>query len=197
VRKLPAPAAYHPAIAEIVTERLVLRPLRAGDLPAFVAYRRDPGVARYQDWDAGYSMAEAERFLAEQRGLELGRPGAWVQLAAVERGEGALVGDCAARVMTEPPATAEVGVTLAPAGQGRGLAREAVEALVTALFDDHDMHRVIAHTDDRNGAAHRLFEALGFRCEARLVEADRFKGEWATLRIYAVLEREWRSRRRG
>ena len=27
--------------------------------------------------------------------------------------------------------------------------------------------------------------------EARLVEADWFKGEWTTLRTYAVLRREW------
>jgi len=26
-----------------------------------------------------------------------------------------------------------------------------------------------------------------------LVEADWFKGEWSTLRIYAVLDREWRA----
>jgi RimJ/RimL family protein N-acetyltransferase len=37
----------------------------------------------------------------------------------------------------------------------------------------------------------RVLERLGFRCEARHVEADWFKGEWTTLRVYAVLEREW------
>lgn len=54
------------------------------------------------------------------------------------------------------------------------------------------MHRVFARADDRNTAVHRLLERLGFRREARLVEADWFKGEWTTLRVYAVLEREWR-----
>jgi RimJ/RimL family protein N-acetyltransferase len=53
------------------------------------------------------------------------------------------------------------------------------------------MHRVYAEADDRNVAVHRLLERLGFRCEARLVEADWFKGEWTTLRTYAVLRREW------
>jgi RimJ/RimL family protein N-acetyltransferase len=32
---------------------------------------------------------------------------------------------------------------------------------------------------------------LGFRCEARQVEADWFKGEWSTLCLYAMLNREW------
>lgn len=56
-------------------------------------------------------------------------------------------------------------------------------------------HRVFAEADNRNLPVQRLLELLGFRCEARLVEADRFKGEWSTLRVYALLEREWRARR--
>src|SRR4051812_17000476 len=173
------------------TDRLVLRPLQAGDVDAFVAYRRDPGVARYQGWDTSYSRADAERLLAEQNGVELGTPGAWLQIGAVTRADGALAGDCAVHVPGEPPATAEMGVTFARAHQGRGLAAEALGAVVGELFARHAMHRVLAHADDRNVAVHRLLERLGFRCEARLVEADWFRGAWATLRVYAVLAREW------
>jgi RimJ/RimL family protein N-acetyltransferase len=178
-------------VREIVTERLILRPFAAADLPAFAAYRSAPEVARYQSWDSPYPMAEAERFLASQQGVELGTPGAWVQLAAVGRGDGQLRGDCAVRVLVDQPATAEVGVTFAPTAQGSGLATEALAAVVSRLFEDHGLHRVYAEADDRNPAVHRLFERLGFRCEARLVEADWFKGEWSTLRVFAVLRREW------
>jgi RimJ/RimL family protein N-acetyltransferase len=178
-------------VIEIVTERLRLRPFTADDLPAFVDYRSDPDVARYQSWDTTFSPADAERFLASQDGLEFGRPGPWMQLAAVDRVNGQLCGDCAVRVETDQPATAEVGVSLAPSSQHRGLAGEALGAVVTRLFDDHGMHRIYAQADDRNLAVHRLLEGLGFRCEARLVEADWFKGEWSTLRVFAVLAREW------
>jgi RimJ/RimL family protein N-acetyltransferase len=101
----------------------------------------------------------------------------------------------AVHVETDQPRTAEVGVMFAPATQGRGLATEALGALVTRLFEAHDLHRVHAQADDRNVAVHRLLERLGFRCEGRLVEADRFKGEWCTLRTYAVLQREWRAQK--
>jgi RimJ/RimL family protein N-acetyltransferase len=181
-------------MAEIVTERLLLRPFRADDLPAFVAYRSEPEVARYQSWDSTYTMADAERFLASQRDVELGAPGEWVQLAAVERRTGVLCGDCAVRFVPGQPGTAEVGVTFAPARQGSGLATEALAAVITELFAQHGLHRVYAETDDRNVAVHRLFERLGFRCEGRLVEADWFKGEWSTLRVFAVLRREWAHR---
>jgi RimJ/RimL family protein N-acetyltransferase len=179
-------------VVEIVTERLRLRPFAVDDLAAFVAYRSEPEVARYQSWDTSYSMADAERFLASQDGVELGTPGAWVQLAAIDRRTGTLCGDCAVRVVTDQPATAEVGVTLATEHQGSGLAAEALVAVISELFERHGLHRIYARADDRNVAVHRLLERLGFRCEARLVEADWFKGEWSTLRVFAVLRREWR-----
>jgi RimJ/RimL family protein N-acetyltransferase len=182
-------------VAEIITQRLCLRPFRAGDLAAFVAYRSRPEVARYQSWDTSYSMVDAERFLVSQQAVAFGAPGAWVQLAAVDRHTGTLCGDCAARVVTDQPGTAEVGVTLAPAHQGAGLATEALAAVVTELFEVHGLHRVYAQADDRNVAIHRLLERLGFRCEARLVEADWFKDEWSTLRVFALLRREWREPR--
>ena len=176
---------------EIVTERLVLRLLAREDVPAFAAYRSDPQVARYQSWDTSYSTEDGERLVAAQRGVGFGDPGPWVQVAAVDRATGALCGDCAVRVATDQPRTAEVGVTFAPASQGRGLATEALGAVLARLFEQHDIHRVYARADDRNVPVQRLLEKLGFRCEARLVDADWFKGEWTTLRVYAILRREW------
>ena len=172
------------------TPRLVLRPFAAGDLDAFAAYRADPAVAAYQGWDAGYPRADAERFLAEQERLALGARGEWVQVAIADARDDALLGDCACRILADQPRTAEIGITLAPASQGRGVAREALSALLGVLFGDLGMHRVIAHADDRNRAVQRLLGGLGFRLEARHVEADWFKGEWTTLRVYALLARE-------
>lgn len=179
----------------IPTERLLLRPLLSADLPEFVAYRSDPDVARYQGWDATFSMADATHFLDQVRDVHLGQPGKWLQLAAVHRVSGALCGDVAVRFVVDQPATAEIGVTFARGWQGVGLAREALSALLAVLFGDHGAHRVYAEADDRNGAVHHLLERLGFRCEARLVDADWVKGEWTTLRTYALLDHEWTNRR--
>jgi len=139
-------------------------------------------------------MTDAEGLLAAQADIAFGTPGAWVQIAALDRESGELVGDCAVRVLSDQPATAEVGVTLAPDRQGSGLATEALGAIVAILFEVHHIHRVFGQVDDRNTAVQKLFGRLGFRCEARQVEADWFKGEWTTVRVYAMLEGEWRDR---
>jgi RimJ/RimL family protein N-acetyltransferase len=185
---------------EITTKRLLLRPFQVDDLEAFVAYRSDPEIARYQSWDPTYSMADADRFLNSQRGLLFGQPGEWLQLAIVHREAGTLYGDCAVRVAMDQPVTAEIGITLAQTSQRKGVATEALTGLLTELFEQRGMHRVFAQTDDRNLPVGRLLERLGFRCEARLIEADWFKGEWSTLCLYAMLSREWlgaRPRQRG
>jgi RimJ/RimL family protein N-acetyltransferase len=117
--------------------------------------------------------------------------------AIIDRAADTLYGDCAVRVLTAQPETAEIVVRLARSSQGKGVATEALTAVIEALFERRDMHRVCAETDDRNLAVARLFERLGLRCEARLVEADWFNGEWSTPRIYAMLNREWHDRRRG
>jgi RimJ/RimL family protein N-acetyltransferase len=189
----PSRAADRVAV-ELATERLQLRLFRAADLPAFVAYRSAPEVARYQSWDTSYSMADAERFLSEQQQVAFGEPGGWVQLAAIDRASGALCGDCAVRAVADQPRTAEVGITLAPDRHGLGLAGEALAAVMTRLFEDYELHRIYAQADDRNAAVHRLLERLGFRHEARFVDADWFKGEWSTLRVYAILRHEWDAR---
>jgi RimJ/RimL family protein N-acetyltransferase len=159
-------------VAEIVTERLILRRFRATDLPAFIAYRSDPDVARYQGWDASFSIADAVRFLAEQDAVALGMPGAWTQLAAADRVDGTLHGDCAACISADDRRSAEIGVTVAPASQGRGYATEALTALLTTLCDEHGVERVQAQCHRRNSAVHALLERVGLQREGITDDPD-------------------------
>jgi RimJ/RimL family protein N-acetyltransferase len=149
-------------------------------------------VARYQGWEPDYSEADADRLVAAQPEAP-GPPDEWLQIAIIDRALDTLCGDCAVRVVSVQPATAEIGVTLAREHQGRGLASEALDALLRWLFEDLALHRVFAEADDRNRPVHRVLERLDFRLEARLVDADWHKDEWTTLRIYALLAEEWRA----
>lgn len=172
------------------TERLVLAPLGADDRDAFVAYRRDPDVARWQSWTPEYSATDADHLLAGQPTRFPPSAGEWLQIGVRDAASGALLGDVAVHTVADQPDTYEVGVTVAAEHQRRGVAGEALGAVVAALFDDHGAHRVIATSDQRNAAVARLLTGLGFRHEGRAVEADWFKGEWTTLDTWAILARE-------
>ncbi|MBT1634634.1 GNAT family N-acetyltransferase [Clavibacter tessellarius] len=178
----------------LTTCRLLIEPLEPRDVDDFVRYRRDPDVARYQSWGIDYSRADAERLVAAQPGGRLPSPGGWLQLAVRDAGSGGLLGDVALHLLDAQPDTFEVGVTLARSSQGRGIASEALGAVLDLVFGQERAHRVVASCDSRNDAVARLLTRIGFRRESRQVEADRSKGEWITLDGYALLARERHAR---
>jgi aminoglycoside 6'-N-acetyltransferase len=115
----PSPAAESSADGlELRTARLRLRRMTAADLPAFVAYRRDPEVARYQSWDETFSHDDAVALFAAERRIAVGTPGAWTQIAIEEAATGLLLGDCALHVRADDPRQGEIGFTLARGSQG-------------------------------------------------------------------------------
>lgn len=175
----------------IRTGRLLLSPLGPADRDAFVAYRQEPDVARWQSWTPAFSSADADVLLAAQPNAVVPGSGSWLQIAIRDAESGALRGDVAIHALEEQPDTYELGVTLAPSAQGAGIATEALRAVVDALVGTLDAHRVFALTDERNAPASRVFSRLGFRHEGRAVEADWFKGEWTTVDTWAVLGGEW------
>jgi RimJ/RimL family protein N-acetyltransferase len=179
----------------LLTDRLAISPLTSADAEAFVAYRREPAVARFQSWDVDYSTHDAARLIAGQPDDDLPEPGGWIQLGVRDPGAdageaGVLLGDLAVHTLNDQPSTYELGVTLAPASQGRGVGTEAVARVIDHLFREAGAHRMVAFCDARNAAVARLLARVGMRHEGRAVEADHFKGEWTSVDTYARLRRE-------
>ncbi len=174
----------------IETLRLRLRPFTASDLPAFIAYRNDPVVARYQSWE-GISEAEAEAFLQQQKKIQPGVPGQGMQIAIELQKTGALIGDCYFIILEHDQRQAEIGYTLSRACQGQGFATEAVSCLLTYAFAQLHLHRITAITDCENLASIALLERLGMRREGHFRQNVWFKGKWGDEYLYAILAEEW------
>ena len=94
-------------------------------------------------------------------------------------------------------ACGEIGYVFHPDYSGQEFATEAVRALLDIAFGTYRSHRVIARIDARNLASLRLAERVRMRREAHLVENEWFKGAWSDEIDYALLEREWLSRRQA
>lgn len=174
----------------LTTGRLNISALRASDISAFVSYRQDPEVARWQSWDVAYGSERAERLVAGQEAGTLPPPGDWLQLGVRDAVTTDLLGDVAVHTLAGQPNSYELGVTFARSAQGQGLATEALIRVMDFLFVGVGAHRVIASCDARNAPVARLLRRVGMRQESSQVEADWFKGEWTTLDGYAVLHRE-------
>ncbi|MEZ4728322.1 MAG: GNAT family N-acetyltransferase [Caldilineaceae bacterium] len=186
------PTASLPA-ETLTTERIKLRRFTERDLDAFVAIRNDPVVAQYQSWQM-LDRAAAQHFIREMSSANPGVPGEWFQFAIAHRATDELIGDCALLVKSEDPRQAEIGFTLARQAQGQGLATEAVTALLNYLFQERQIHRVIAICDVRNSGSFRLLERLGMRREGHTIQGYWNKGSWTDEYQYAILRDEWRQR---
>jgi RimJ/RimL family protein N-acetyltransferase len=179
------------------TERLLLRPFAAGDLDALLAIQSRDDVTRYLYWDPRTAAEVREVLDRKVRSTAIIAEGDNLSLAAMLRESGELIGDCSLRWLSAEHRQAEIGFIFHPDHHGRGYATEAAAALLALAFENLRVHRVIGRLEARNTASARVLERLGMRKEAELVENEHVKGEWQSEIVYAQLEREWASRRRG
>lgn len=141
-------------------ERLRFRQLRRGDLDAFLAYRSDQSVARYQGWNQ-MSAVEAASFLeAHSRHASL-VPGTWQQFGIADAGSDNLIGDVG---LLAPGATPiiEFGISIRAKEQGKGYGTECVRGLVSLLFSSTPITGIVAHADVRNLACLTVLKKAGF-----------------------------------
>ena len=169
-------------------QRLRLRALRRDDLDAFLAYRSDPGVARYQGW-APMTGPEAVAFLEAQAGLAGFPPAMWSQCAIADLRTDALIGDMGI-CLSADSSQAEFGLSITPAAQGKGYGSESVRGLIGLLFSATPVTEVTASTDIRNAACLAVLANAGMgHVDTRQAE---YKGEPCTEQVFSVRRLEGR-----
>jgi len=175
-------------VTNIGTKNFTIRPFQEKDLRAFAVYRANEKVAKYQSWTKDYTLADALALFERIDYGNFGKEGNWYQLAIIDTLSQALVGDLAVHFMDCDQV--EIGFTVDPVHQGKGVGCEAVCALLDYLFFELGKHRVIAITDTRNMASCRLLEKVKFRREAHFIQNVFFKGAWGDEYVYAKLKSE-------
>lgn len=166
----------------LATDRLQLRPLRIEDAEALYPTLSD---AELMTWWSRAPLGSVE----EVRSYFARHDDAWRCWAIILAGEDTAIGWVAAGEKRQGGVT-ELGYILAREHWGRGIAREAVSAVIDQLFAE-GQRRVFADTDPENAASIALLERLGFRREGLL------RAEWEThigVRdsvILGLLKDEW------
>ncbi|NJC07758.1 GNAT family N-acetyltransferase [Polymorphobacter fuscus] len=169
---------------QMLTERTLVRPAVAADSGAL---HRSRGQMPYDPQTR--SLAETSALIAGMAQRPAPDAAGWQQFAVLARGDGKFLGDIGVNFDTPRNAQAEIGFAFAPAARGRGLAGEAVAAMVAQLFAS-GRHRLVAQTDRRNLATQRLLERLRFRREAVHLQSWEEDGRWFDEIAYARLASE-------
>lgn len=174
----------------IETPRLLIRALQITDLEAFHVYRSNPDVAKYQNFHP-MSLEDCEAFIRRNLNKLYGQPGQWVQYAIENKAARNMIGDCAIHLHAPDPRIAEIGITISHLEQRKGYAKEALLGILSFLFDQKDIHRVVETADAENIASINMLKSVGFRQEGYFIENIFFKGKWGSEVQFAMLKREW------
>ena len=168
------------------TERLILRPLRIDDAEALHPMYSDAEANIYGSHPATTTLDESRARLE----ASIADP-SWRAWAVTLKGDDTAIGTIACYEKRQGKVT-EIGYVLKRAFWGRGIATEAVAAMIDLLFAE-GQRRVFADTDPDNRASGAVLERLGFTLEARL------RAEWEThigvrdSLIWGMLEDEWKA----
>jgi RimJ/RimL family protein N-acetyltransferase len=154
-------------MASLRTDRLLLRPARRDDLAAFHALLTDERVMRYWSTLPHASLAETEAWLAA---MIVTPPDAGEDF--VVELDGRAIGKAGLHRFPE------IGFAIMPDCWGRGLAREAVAAVLNRAFGHHGLPAVTADVDPRNRASLGLLARLGFVETGRATANFRVGDQW-------------------
>jgi RimJ/RimL family protein N-acetyltransferase len=178
-------------VAVIETERTVLRPLSPRDAPALFSYRSLPEVYCYQSW-VPRDLDDARDFILRYSADPASEEDDWRQWGIYHKADEALIGDCGFRLFKREQA--EIGYTVAPPYQRRGIGSEVVRALVSHLFEKHHLQRLIARTDPANVGSIRILKRIGFRMAAHSPTRVEIRGELKDEFVFSLLREEWASK---
>jgi RimJ/RimL family protein N-acetyltransferase len=152
---------------ELITERLVLRPVAAADHAGLLAHWTAPQVRRFLFDDAVVSPGQitamiedsARSFIAAGYGLWLIRERSGPDLANTGLAGTGLAGTVGLRPLED--LGPEIVYSLAPSVWGRGYATEAARAVVAHALGALGLPEVLAEVDEGNAASVAVTERLG------------------------------------
>jgi len=175
------------------TERLILRPMLLSDVNDLLEYQSNPDIVRYIPWPPRtieQVIQAAEKTISTGK-FTLEEVNDYIVLVWELKSSGKIIGQSNTGVVSKENKSANIGWVTHQDFQRQGYAFEATRALLTFVFTNFDIHRVIADIDTRVPKSAALAEKLGMRREAEFKESEFFKGEWCNMWLYAILKAEF------
>jgi len=176
------------------TQRLRLVKPSSEHAETIYAIRTDQKVMRYMDTampsdinDIKSKFCEMDRDFESQKGFN------WIIIDKTN--PKVVIGFCSIWKIDHKNHRGEIGYTLESGHWGCGYAEEAVSAVLDFGFTSLGLHSVCANVNPDNARSIRLLQKLTFNLEATFREDYYFNGRFLDSHIYAILDRDWKTRR--
>lgn len=164
----------------IKTDRLILRPMTAADVPALREWMPDKSIYTY--WGKGPGKAEKNPELLFEREERATRS---FHLGIADRESDRVIGDIWVYLI-ENDRMASVAIRLSPKYQGQGYGTESLSAMTKFCFENTELKRLWTEVDVRNTASCRILEKCGYTREG-LIRQGKMVNTWCDYYIYGIL----------
>jgi ribosomal-protein-alanine N-acetyltransferase len=184
---------------ELVTARLRLREIGEDDAEEMLAYRirNREHLERWEgsgEGDAYYTLHAVERAIAWWRAERMTRSA--VRFIVRPLDEAVIVAKMNVfQIVRGAMQSGTIGYSVDAAYEGRGIMREAAEAVLAYAYDVLGLHRIAANYQPHNLRSAMLLRRLGFSVEGYARDFLFIDGAWRDHVLTARYNPEWRADR--
>lgn len=173
----------------ITTERLILREITPADATAMYEYLSDPEVTKQMaldPYESPKAIADEEiRWYQSIREQSTG-----IRWGITLKDENIVIGSCGFLNRAKQHSRAEIGFELHPAHWRKGIASEAIQAVLSYGFHTYELQRIEAIVDPANTGSRQILQKHGFIEEGRLRQYEYFAGAFQDVLMYSILKTE-------
>lgn len=173
---------------KIETGRLLLRQIIKTDAAELLLLRSSEKVMQYIDKERTKTIPEAEELIKRIENDINNNEGITWGISLKQKPE-KLIGTIGFWRIIKNHYRAEIGYMIHPDYWGKGLMKEAVQAVIDFGFSAIQLHSIEAHINPANRASAALLEKTGFVREAYFKEDFFFRGKFLDTAIYSLLKK--------
>lgn len=171
-----------PQLIRLVSERLVLRPILAGDALMIRAYNLS-NQAHLQPWQPARPSGffDIESIVTRITDIERDRlAGRCLHLVILRRDNEEMIGECNfSNIVLGAFQACHLGYSLAASAQGQGFMSEALRVAIAYVFEAFGLHRIMANYRPENERSAQVLARLGFEREGFARSYLKINGQWA------------------
>lgn len=173
------------------TNRLKLRKVIKDDAESILKYLSDEEVMRYYGLEPFKTVHDALSEITWYETLQNNKTG--IRWGITLKGKGEVIGSCGFHNAVPQHYRAEIGFELSKDYWGKGIASEAIEAIVMFGLEHLKLQRIEALIEPPNIQSQKLVEKQGFLKEGLLRSYEYTCGKFDDLYMYSLLKKDFNS----
>ena len=174
--------AHFEVFPTLKTPRLTLRQITLGDAEAIFNMRSNARIGQFIARPAMEKQEDATALVKKVGDAYVAKQG--IGWAGLLRDGQTCIGTCGFNSIDHANLRAEIGGEMATEYWGKGIAQEAVKAIIAFGFAELGLHSIEAKVSPQNRGAIFVMEQLGFVKEAHHKDRIYFNGAFSDMAVY-------------